>query len=460
MTGGKQLLAKHIYVVDTCVLIHDPNALYKFKENDIYLPLAVIDDLDEIKTRRDPAGWAAREVFRNLDQYDLSAMVNKGVVVNSQGGRLFVYNLEAPTAKGEAPAIVRVNSDNAIIQTALVLKSKFPRRKVAVVTKDTGLRVRAQSMGCEAENYRSDLLEDAPYDGVRYVELDAPDWSLMYGGKVDSVDPAKLSKAAQARLADVAPNEFVVFKSGNACCPTWNRGGTLVMLRDKGGKPEFMGIKPYNLEQRFAMEAVADPSIPLVILTGAAGTGKTLTSVAVALQRVIDGEYDRVVVIKPNVPVGGVDIGALPGDKYEKLSAWLGPIRDNVQQLLGDKKRGASLSFEQMVDDGMIEVEALSFIQGRSITNSVVIVDELQNVSPRVARMIVERCGKDSKVILLGDPSQVENAFLDHKSNGLSHAANGARSSELAAVVALKKVERSPLAAAASEIFASPEARR
>jgi len=451
-------LVKHSYVIDTCVLIHDPAALFKFKNNDIYLPLAVIDDLDELKTRRDPTGWAAREVFRHLDKLNLEDLVSKGVVINEHNGKLFIYNPEAPVQRGEMPAIVRVNSDNAIIQTCLMLKAQN-NKKVAIVSKDTGLRVRAQSMGCNAENYRSDLLEDEMYDGVIHIEVtDNNDWDCLYGNG-ETVKVQSLSEPLQEQIANLNANEFVMFEYGGTVCPCWFRNGLLQIFKDKHGqKPEYMGIKPHNIEQRFAMEALASEDIPLVVLVGPAGTGKTILSLAVALQKVNDGTYDRIVVIKPNIPVGGVDIGALPGDKYEKLSAWLGPMKDNVQQLINSRRRSAGETFEQMVDEGIIEVEALGYIQGRSIANSVVIVDELQNVSPRVARMVVERCGRGSKIILLGDPSQVENPFLDNRSNGLAHAATGSKKSEMAAVVKLTKVERSALAAAASAIFGRPEA--
>lgn len=453
-------MVKHSYVVDTCVLIHDPASLFKFKNNDIYLPLAVIDDLDELKTRRDPTGWAAREVFRHLDKLNLEDLVSKGVVINEHNGKLFIYNPEAPVLRGEMPAIVRVNSDNAIIQTCLMLKAQN-HKKVAIVSKDTGLRVRAQSMGCIAENYRSDLLEDEVYDGVIHIAVDTnEDWKNLYGNG-DVIKVEHLTTALQEQIAKLHPNEFVMFEYGEQKCPCWFKDGVLSVFKDKdkhGQKSEYMGIKPHNIEQKFAMEALASEDIPLVVLLGPAGTGKTILSLAVALQKVNDGVYDRIVVIKPNIPVGGVDIGALPGDKYEKLSAWLGPMKDNVQQLINSRRRSAGETFEQMVDEGIIEVEALSYIQGRSIANSVVIVDELQNVSPRVARMVVERCGKGSKIILLGDPSQVENPFLDNRSNGLAHAAIGSKTSAMAAVVKLTKVERSPLAAAASAIFGRPEA--
>lgn len=455
---------RHVYILDTCVLLHDPQAIYKFANNDLYIPLAVIDDLDEIKTRREPVGWAAREVFRQMDRFDLKEMVDKGVVVNEAGGKLHVYNGDAPLSKGEMPSISRVNSDNALIATCAVLKSKNPRRKVAIVTKDVGLRVRAQSLGCMAENYMADMYSDTPYDGTVVATVDCnEDWQYLHS--VDCVDVARLSARLAAQVKNICPNEFVFFQWGDSILPTWNHVGGLMVVKDKGGrKPEYSGVKPHNLEQRCALEALADPAIPLVILTGAAGTGKTLCTLAVALQQINDGEYDKIVVIKPTVPVGGADIGALPGDKFEKLSAWLGPIKDNVLQLTGEQTKGnkkpPGYSFEELVNQNIIEVEGLTFIQGRSFTNCIIIVDELQNVTPRVARMVVERCGNNSKVVLLGDMSQVENPYLDHNSCGLRHAVEGARESKLAVVVGLKKVERSPLASEAPRIFDRPEAYR
>jgi PhoH-like ATPase len=219
-------------------------------------------------------------------------------------------------------------------------------------------------------------------------------------------------------------------------------------------------VQGKNLEQKCALEILSDLTIALVTLSGPAGTGKSFLALAAALQMINEGIYDKIVVMKPLIPVGGKDIGALPGDKFDKISAWLGPIKDNIDQILGSKSLSANNMFEEMVRDGIIEVEAMAFIQGRSIPRSIIILDEAENISPREARMVVERCGKDSKVILLGDLSQVENPYLDARSNGLSHAISGGKKSEIVATVTLSKVERSELAAVASEIFNRPEARR
>ena len=456
-------MAKHIYIIDTCVLLHDPLAIYKFGENDIYIPLAVIDDLDEQKTRRETVGWSAREVFRQLENYSLQDLM-KGVKVNDKGGKLFVYNSEAPLGKNERPNIIKVHSDNAIIETCLALKFSNPKKKVSIVTKDTGLRIRAITWGCEAENYRSDLLQESAFTGSRRVTVENnEDWRLLWNDF--ELEVRFLSEPLRAILADAAPNEFIIFESGKNACPAIYKKGTLKILKDKSngiekGKPTFMGITPKNLEQRCAMEALADPDVQLVTLSGAAGTGKTMLTLAVAMQMINEGVYDKMIVIKPLIAVGGKDIGFLPGDKFEKISAWLGPMRDNIEQLMGNRTLSGGNPFEELVTEGLIEVEAMAFIQGRSIPRSIVIVDESQNLTPREARMVVERCGKDSKIVLLGDLSQVENPYLDARSNGLAHAIQGGKSSPLVAGITLAKVERSSLAAVASEIFKNPEARR
>ena len=453
---------RHIFVIDTCVVLHDPLALYKFGEHDIYLPLAVIDDLDDIKTRPGNISWSAREVFRILDKIDLKIMVDKGVVINEEKGKLFIYNTEAPLTKNETPNIVKVNSDNAIINAAISLKNKFPNRPVTIITKDTGLRVRANAWGCNAENYQADLIDVKPFTGMTEYEVtEESDWTTLWQNELVEIN--KLSSGLKERLKDIYPNEFAIFIYGDSKCPTYHKDGILKVLKEKyTGKQAYSGVTGKNLEQKCALEILNDNTVPLVTLIGAAGTGKSFLAIAAALQMINDQHsgYEKIVVMKPLIPVGGKDIGALPGDKFEKISAWLGPIKDNIDQILGSKSMTAENMFEEMVREGMIEVEAMAFIQGRSIANAIIILDESQNITPREARMVVERCGKNSKVILLGDPSQVENSYLDARSNGLAHAVMGGKKLKECATVTLTKVERSVLASVASTIFNAPEARR
>lgn len=261
------------------MLLHDPMAIYKFQEHDVYLPLAVIDDLDEIKTRRDTVGWSAREVFRILDEFDENQLT-KGVKVNDAGGKLFIFNTEAPLSRNDKPFVCRVNSDNAIIDACLNLKSQYPKRKVAIITKDTGLRVRALSWTCQAENYKADLLEDTMYTGIRYISIDnSSDWDDLWHCKDLLKDIKSFPTNISSQLEKLAPNEFVFFKYGESICPTMHKKGSLKIMKDKSngvnhGKPEYKGIQAKNIEQKCAIEILADENIPLVCLLGPAGTGK------------------------------------------------------------------------------------------------------------------------------------------------------------------------------------------
>jgi PhoH-like ATPase len=445
-------MPKHIYVIDTCVLLHDPHAIYKFEDNDIYIPLAVIDDLDDLKTKRENVGWAAREVLRQLNKFSINDLT-RGVKINSKNGKLFVYNNTAPLQKNEMPAIIRTNSDNALIEACAQLKSKHGRRKVCLVTKDVGLMVRAASWNVTTENYRNDLISADIFKGYSIVHIDSKALiDEFYANGEISLERA--TEMCGDKIGTVHPNQFVIFKYMDASAVTIFKNKTLINCFGKQPRMSFMGISPKNLEQKLSTYLLQDDDIPMVCLSGAAGTGKSISSVAVGLQKIRDGIYEKMVVIKPLMPVGGKEIGYLPGDKFSKIVAWLGPIKDNIEQLVSlDTDAKSGNDFEEMCERGTIEVEAMTFIQGRSITNAFIILDESENVSPREARMLVERAGKNSKVVLLGDLSQIENPYLDQYSCGLTHAIQGGKYSELAGSVELVKVERSALAAAATEIF-------
>lgn len=446
-------MARHIYVLDTCVLLHDPHAIYKFEDNDIYIPLAVIDDLDDIKTRKESVAWSAREVFRQLDTFAINDLVT-GVKVNEKGGKLFLYNTYAQPDKGTVPIITKVNSDNSLLEVCMELSAKYPKRKVCLVTKDTGLRIRAATLKVLAENYRHDMIDNECFNGYTIFELENDTLiSMLYArNEITLID---LVKYIDININELYQNQFIIFKYGSAIHASILKGDKLVNCLAKTEKNSFMGITPRNLEQKLCTYLLNDESIPLVCLTGKAGTGKSLMTLAVALEKINAGIYSKLIVMKPLIPVGGKDIGFLPGDKLSKVSAWLGPIRDNLEQLVStnNDEKSAPGCFEEMIEEGIIEVEALAFIQGRSIPNAIIMMDEAENITGREARMLVERCGKNSKIILLGDLSQIENPYLDQFSCGLTHAIEGGKFSELVGSIELSKVERSDLAAQATSIF-------
>lgn len=444
------------------MVVHDPNAIFKFDEHDVYIPLTVIDELDKFKDEQGRRGWSAREFFRVYDALDTDAMHDPrgGAPLGNGGGRLFVFNTELRLKRiAESGSLAGNLADNTIIRSAQKIKDDNGGRRVVLVTKDRGMLIRARGWECLAENYRSDLVQESVYTGTREVQIHGnADWEVLWGSG-DEVDSSNLSESVRSELASVNPNEAVIFAWGESMFPTLYKGrGVFRALGN--AKMDFCGIKPKNLEQRCAMAMLADTTIPFIALSGAAGTGKTLCALAVTLHQIANEEYDRLIFIKPVTPVGGKDIGFLPGSKQDKLLAWLGPLSDNIDQIVGNTSQDGRRPVEVMMEDGKIDAEAMTYIQGRSIARSVIVCDETQNLKSREARMLVERCGPGSRVIMLGDLSQIEDPYLDRRSCGLAHAIEGGRKHPLAASMLLTKVERSPLAAAAGEIFDRPEAQR
>lgn len=407
-------------ILDTSVLLHFPESLFSFQDNEIYLCLSVIDDLDRLKTKPD-IGYAAREVLRLLDRVNPEC-ITTGVTLNDEGGKLFIYNHDLPNK--DNPKITKLtSSDNGIIEAAILLQLNFPDQEVVIISKDTGLRIRAAAWGCKVENYQSDLI-DNNYTGVLYEDV--------------------------YNIDDLPINQFVISSKGSIRQKTEN-GMRDVQCFEGKQKLKYTGIAGKNPEQHCALSALTDQSIEMVCLTGQAGVGKSLIAIAAGLNQVFEEKYTKIIYLKPIVAVSNRDIGALPGDKNEKLSAWFGPLRDNILQL--NIKGEKPLELEDLIAEDFIELEVLTYIQGRSIPDSIIIIDEAQNLTQRECRMIVERCSKNSKVILLGDMSQIENPYLDKRSCGLAHAIAGSKNLKNCATVTFKTVERSALSAMASDIF-------
>ena len=436
-----------IYVLDTSVIHHDPHCIQKFHDSKLYIPLAVLDELDNHKTLPGGIGYSAREFFRQIDKFDLEELINFGVEINSEGGKLCIINNNESIKKSE-------NADNTIIDACLQIKVQYPEHQVILVSKDTGLRVRAAGWGVQSQNYKNDLIEDSIYTGIREIQVNNYlDYEVLW--EQDFLDINKLSNELQSQLENLNPNEFIYFKCGNKTCPGIYKDNQIKILKDtktKYGKDtSYCGIKPKNLEQKCAVEVLTDQSIGLVSICGVPGSGKDLLSISTGIKQVVEGKYDKIIYIKPIMPVGGKDIGFLPGDKYEKLLQWMGPLRDNIDQLK-ELPTGVT-SLDDLLNSGQIELEAMTYIQGRSIPRSIIILSEAQNLTSRECRMLVERCAEGSKIILLGDLNQIENPYLDSHSSGLAHTMNGGKALKECAAITFKKVERSEISALASQIF-------
>ncbi len=432
------------YILDTNVLLHDPNSLLNFKENQVLLPIEVVEEIDRFK--RDPSelGQNARTVSRMLDSLRGTGRLSEGVVL-SNGGHLRILLQEGKHDQAVVHSSVQ-NVDNRILAQALLVKQASPERATVLVSKDINLRIKADAHGLAAEDYETDR--------VRLQDL--------YSGKVDL--PVTPEQVAQFRThGELAlptdrqyfPNEYCTLVEANPkrtilakVDPT---GKKLVPLIDT--REGVWGIKPRNREQHFALDALLDDRIKLVTLMGKAGTGKTLMAMAAGLQRtVVDREFRRLVVARPTISMGK-ELGFLPGSLEEKLGPWMQPIHDALELLsdlnMGNEHRRSS----DLLRSGTIVVEALSYIRGRSITNQFLIIDEAQNLTPLEVKTIITRVGNGTKIILAGDPYQIDNPYVDSSSNGFNYIVSKFRDHAIAAHAELQRGERSELAELAANIL-------
>lgn len=448
------------YCLDTNVLVADPQAIYKFQEHDVSVPLTVLEELDNFKAEMSERGRAARIVARLLDSFREGGSLFDGIPLtrpdNSECGTFRIIQAKPETIQTLPPGLNKTKPDSIILAAVLqVNKDRFPQEenKVVFVTQDVGLRVRCDALGITAEGYKSGrVVEDNGFTGCQH--LDVPS---------DMIDDFYTRKLVNARDAVCFPNEYVVMESHASSALARYQQSThsfLPLYRNfqgdlKGGDPMLWGISPRNKGQRFALDALLDDDMHLVTLTGKAGSGKTLLALAAGLYLTSDQEhFRRVLAARPIFPMGR-DLGYLPGDLDEKLGPWMQPIYDNAELLLnavdvdGKKKRG----HQELIDLGILEIEALTYIRGRSIPRQYMIIDESQNLTPHEIKTIITRAGEDTKIVLTGDPDQIDNPLLDRSNNGLSYVIERFKDQSLAAHITLEKGERSALATLASEIL-------
>jgi PhoH-like ATPase len=423
------------FVVDTSVLLYDMNAIRSFADNDVVIPIVVLDEIDNFKDRPGLLGESARYINRFLDSLRKEGSLFDGVELDN--GQTIRIELKSKMSDALDFSI----NDNKILGCALYIKDSGDYDEVKVVTKDINLRVKSDALNIKAEDYFKDHIavsKDKIYTGSREVELDPIDMDIFYGGKDEcDVDPKH----------GLLANEFVVGKT--------QAGQSLLAMHKDGGlyrlntlqDPEVAKIEGKNKEQKFALSALLDSNIPLVTLTGIAGSGKTFLSLMIGLEGVFTGKYKQIIITRSIQPVGK-DLGFLPGDVNDKMLPWLAPIIDNFRQTTGDLNY-----FHSMMASNQIEVAPLSYIRGRTFKDSFIIVDEAQNATIHELKTIITRVGKDSKVVLLGDTEQIDTPYIDTFSNGLTIVLEKFKESSLHAHVELKKGHRSELATEASKIL-------
>jgi PhoH-like ATPase len=409
-----------------------------FRDNEIVLPLEVLEELDKLKTYPDQRGKSAREAIRFLDSIARRGNLNEGVRL--ENGSTLRVSLALPDKT--PPGIELEKNDNRIILCAYALQAEG--RRVFFVSKDINARVKATALGIKAVDYEKQKVDITTlYQGLR--ELDASTETL-----------ARLLGDGELPWKDrLYPNEFVLLRdkvSGNSALARSDVERPRITVLPEWDGP-VAGLNPLNDRQRVALELLLDDDVRLVTLVGKAGTGKTLLAIAAGLKRTAeDKHYTRMLVTRPVVPVGK-DIGYLPGEKSAKMANWMQPLFDNLEYILGEYKRPNVKSLEQLVKDRIIEIEALSFIRGRSLPNQYMIVDEAQNLTPHEIKTIVSRAGEGTKVVLTGDPYQIDNMYLDANSNGLSYLVEVFKGQRIFGHVTLQRTERSELAELAASLL-------
>lgn len=432
---------KKNYILDTNVLIHDPYAFFKFKDNNVILPIAVIEELDNFKNYADERGKNVRIASRELDKLRENGRLDKGVKTKDGG----IIKIEMEKDFILPDGFTKNSMDNRILNIAFHYSRK--NKNTILVSKDINLRLKAEALGLKAEDYESDKVNFSElYTGVTTITV-----------KDSLIESFYKDKFIKNPLDKSYPNEFVILKSeSNEKKTALGRipPNDLSIIKSLSPEQSPWGIKPLNKEQRFAMELLLDDNIKLVTLVGIAGTGKTLISLACALHKTIDtNTYRRVVVCRSVVPVGR-DIGYLPGTKDEKLQSWMGAIYDNLEFIIDRKHPEEGIvKFDYLLQQNKIEIASVTHIRGRTLPKQFMIVDDAQNLTPHEIKTILSRAGEGTKVVVTGDPYQIDNPYLDIESNGLTYIVDRFKGQAIYGHVMFTKTERSELAKLVAELL-------
>jgi PhoH-like ATPase len=425
---------KKTYILDTNVLLHDPESLFSFEENSIVLPLSVIEELDRIKRRGDDIGRNARDASRKLDDLRLLGRLSEGVELPRGGSIRIEFN--GNKAYELLEGIDLNNVDNRILALAYFLTAN-ENNPVVLVTKDLNLRIKADVLGIATEDFYSDKVDYSKlYNGVCELYFSEQEIDRFYQDGFLNFNQNYLH-----------PHQFCILKvreNPSMSALARHHGQKLNRLFYEG--KTVYGIKSLNKEQKFALDLLLDDQVRIVTLVGKAGTGKTILALAAGLEKVYedDGKYNRMLITRPIVPLGN-DLGYLPGDKEDKIRPWMQPIYDNLEYLCNDHLHHNG-SIDYLMNNGKIDLEALTYIRGRSIPRQFIICDESQNLTPHVIKTILTRVGKGSKIVFTGDPEQIDHPYLDASSNGLSYLVERIKEESISGHITLVKGERSDVA--------------
>ena len=449
-TDPKVCMNKITYILDTSVYLHDANSIFHFGKNDIVVPLKVLEEIDKHKKRQDSVGSNSRKIIRILDSLREGGDLCQGVQIEDGKGTLKTISINQ--VDNLPPDLDPTVPDHIIVGTVLKMCEELGKDNVVLVTRDINLRVIGDSLNITTEDYNPDkVVENSSelYSGFKHLVVDQEEIDRFYSEKEYFLDPAAVE--------ELFPNQFIMLSSNlneksSALARFEGNDKPIKPLRSFKNNPGggVWGVKSKNKEQNYAFDLLMNPDVPVVTLVGKAGCGKTLLAIAAGLEQVIGGEpiYDRMIVSRPVQPMGR-DIGYIPGTIEEKMQPWLAPIQDNLEFLMANDKD----TLNMYVETGKIEVEALTYIRGRSIARSYIIIDEAQNLSSHELKTIITRVGDGTKIILTGDVEQIDNAFVNETSNGLAYAVEKFKPFDISGHVTLVKGERSKVATLASEIL-------
>jgi PhoH-like ATPase len=441
--------AKKVFVLDTNVLLHDYKCIYNFEENDIVIPITVLEELDKLKRGNDTINFHAREFTRELDVISGEGLFNGGISLGKKLGKIFIETGK-PNSKIIQESFPEPTPDHRILAIADYLRTKpdYKSKEVIMVSKDINLRMKAKSIGIIAQDYKSDKVHDIDLFH-KSVEI------------IEGINPALISKLYESSEGvafsdfklkfEPVPHQYLVLKNNGSSALAHYEPTSKCITRVE--KIRSYGIEPRNAEQAFSLDALLRPDIQLVALTGKAGTGKTLLALAAALHQ--ENLFDQIYLARPIVPLANRDLGFLPGDVNEKISPYMQPLYDNLSVIKHRFKPQSKefIHIEDLVKSDKLMITPLAFIRGRSLSNAFFIVDEAQNLTPHEVKTIITRAGEGTKMVFTGDIQQIDSPYLDSLSNGLSYLTHKMKGQDLFAHVNLIKGERSYLAELASNLL-------
>ena len=429
---------RKVFILDTSVLLYDRESIHSFPGSVVIIPLIVLDELDRFKERPGLIGENARYINRYLDDLRKLGSIHEGIEIGNGQVIKVEVNHNSYVPEGLSPS----HADNRIIGLAVGV-SKEIEHEVTLITKDINFRVKCDALGIKSEDYNKDRIvqsESQIYNGQCQVELTKEEIDTFFEEGAIEID------VEDKRFQSVSRNQFVIGKS-SCGASMMSRFEDNKLLKLRSDLNDLISVLPKNKEQKFALDLLTNSSIPLVSLTGIAGSGKTYLALMAALSSLKSNMYERIIITRSIQPVGK-DIGFLPGDMNEKMDPWIAPIVDNFRSAFKD-----ITYFEVMRDKRQIEVAPLSFIRGRTFNNSFIIVDESQNLTIHELKTIITRVGEDSKIVLLGDIEQIDTPYIDTLSNGLTVVVEKFKDSKISGHVTLLKGERSKLATEASRLI-------